>query len=116
MPNNLRTDPSAPDQLINPAYEKAMRFNVLLTTLIALVLIGSPAPVGAAESDLLNNVKRNPEKAKAMCRSFQQMNANGKSAYSKETTVKVAKGEGLSFQGAEILVTYVVGMYCSDVR
>ena len=93
-----------------------MRLNVLLTALVALTLIGSPASVRATESDLLNSVKRNPEKAKAMCRSFQQMNENGKSAYSKKTTLKVANSEGLSYQDAEILVTYVVGMYCSDVR
>ena len=93
-----------------------MRFNVLFITMFTLALIGPASPVSAAESDLLNNVKRNPEKAKAMCRSFQQMNANDKSAYSKETTAKVANSEGLSFQDAEILVTYVVGMHCSDVR
>ena len=93
-----------------------MRLNVLHTALVALALIGSPVLVGAAESDLLNSVKRNPEKAKAMCRSFQKMNDNGKSAYSKKATRKVAKDQNLSFQDSEILVTYVVGIYCPDVR
>ena len=54
--------------------------------------------------------------ANAMCRSFQQMNANGKSAYSKKSINKVAQGQNLTFQDAEILVTYVVGMHCPDVR
>ena len=93
-----------------------MRFNVLRTALATLALIGSPALVGAAESDLLNNVKRNPEKAKEMCRSFRKMNDNNKSAYSKKATRKVAKSQNLNFQDAEILVTYVVGMHCPDVR
>ena len=93
-----------------------MRFNPLRTTLVVLALLGAPLISGAAESDLLNNVKRNPEKAKAMCRSFVEMNNNGQSAYSKKSIRKVAKSENLNFQDAEILVTYVVGMHCSDVR
>ena len=93
-----------------------MGLNLLRTALVALVLTGSAAPVGAADSDLLNSVKRNPEKAKAMCRSFRQMNAHGKSAYSKKATRKVAESQNLTFQDAEILVTYVVGMHCPNVR
>ena len=93
-----------------------MRLSPLRTALLALALIGSPSLVGAADSDLFNSVKRNPEKAKAMCRSFRQMNADGKSAYSKKATRKVAESQNLTFQDAEILVTYVVGMHCPDVR
>ena len=93
-----------------------MGLNLLRTALVALVLTGSAAPVGAADSDLLNSVKRNPEKAKAMCRSFRQMNADGKSPYSKKATRKVAESQNLTFQDAEILVTYVVGMHCPNVR
>jgi hypothetical protein len=93
-----------------------MRLFPLRTALVALALIGSPALVGAADSDLLNSVKRNPEKAKAMCRSFREMNDNGESAYSKNATRKVATNQNLNFQDAEILVTYVVGMHCPDVR
>ena len=93
-----------------------MGFNLLRTALVALVLTGSASTVGAADSDLLNSVKRNPEKAKAMCRSFRQMNADGKSAYSKKATRKVAESQNLTFQDAEILVTYVVGMHCPNVR
>ena len=93
-----------------------MRLNVLHTALAALALIGSPVLVSAADADLLNSVKRNPEMAKTMCRSFRKMNENDKSAYTKKTTRKVAKSQNLNFQDAEILVTYVVGMYCPDVR
>ena len=93
-----------------------MVLNLLHTALVALALIGSPLSVVAADSDLLNSVKRNPEKAKAMCRSFRQVNADGKSAYSKKETRKVAESQNLTFQDAEILVTYVVGMHCPNVR
>ena len=115
-PGNWRTDPSRPDLVANPAYEQVMRFNPLRTALVVLALLGSPLLAGAAESDLLNSVKRNPAKAKAMCLSFREMNENDKSAYSKKATRKVAKSQNLNFQDAEILVTYVVGMYCPDVR
>ena len=93
-----------------------MGLKLLRTALIALALLGSPLLVVAADSDLLNSVKRNPEKAKAMCRSFRQMNANGKSPYTKKSIDKVAQDQNLTFQDAEILVTYVVGMHCPDVR
>ena len=92
-----------------------MRLNLLHTSLVALALTGSPSVV-SADSDLLNSVKRNPEKAKAMCSSFLQMNANGKSAFSKANINTVAANENLSFQDAEILMTYIVGMHCDDVR
>ena len=93
-----------------------MSLNFLRTALITAVLIGATSTIGAADSDLLNNVKRNPEKAKAMCRSFQQMNANGRSPFSKPYINQVAASEKLSFQDAEILMTYIVGMHCDDVR
>ncbi len=88
----------------------------LTTAFIALALLGSPLLVVAADSDLLNSVKRNPEKAKAMCRSFRQINANGQSPFSKQYINKVAASENLSFQDAEILLIYIVGMHCDDVR
>ena len=93
-----------------------MSLNLLRTALVGVVFIGAASPIGAADSDLLNSVKRNPEKAKVMCRSFRQINANGKSAFSKKSINKVAQGQNLNFQDAEILVTYVVGMHCPDVR
>ena len=93
-----------------------MSLNLLLTALAAVVLIGAASPIVAADSDLLNSVKRNPEKAKAMCRSFRQMNANGRSPFSKPYINQVAASEKLSFQDAEILMTYIVGMHCADVR
>ena len=93
-----------------------MSMKLLRTALIALALLGSPLLVVAADSDLLNSVKRNPEEAKAMCRSFRQMNANGRSPFSKPYINQIAASQNLSFQDAEILITYSVGMHCDDVR
>ena len=93
-----------------------MRFKFLRSALVGLALLGSASLVVSANSGLLNSVKRNPAKAKAMCRSFRGMNGKGKSAYSQKSTRQVAKSENLSFQDAEILVTYTVGMHCPDVR
>ena len=72
--------------------------------------------VAAADSELLNSVKRNPQLARAMCSRFQDLNAQGKSAYSKKVTREIANEQNISKQDAEVLVTYVVGMHCPDVR
>ena len=93
-----------------------MSLKLLRTPLIVLALLGSALLVVAADSDLLNSVKRNPDKAVRMCRSFEQMNANGQSPFSKAYINQVAASENLSFQDAEILMTYIVGMHCDDVR
>ena len=51
-----------------------------------------------------------------MCSRFEDLNAPGKSAYSKKVTREIASEQKLSRQDAEVLVTYVVGMHCPDVR
>ena len=88
-------------------------------TLAALLFFGlglAGLMAAAADSELLNRVKRNPELAKAMCWRFQDLNASGKSAYAKNVTRDIASEQKLSRQDAEVLVTYVVGMHCPDVR
>ena len=85
-----------------------------LTRWLVLALLGA-APA-AAESELLNSVKRNPSEASALCSSFRRLNSEGQSAYSGETTRLVASTRNLSPTDAEVLITYVVGMTCPDVR
>ena len=85
----------------------------------ALLIVGlgmAGSIVAAADSELLNSVKRNPQLAQAMCSRFQDLNAQGKSAYSKKVTREIANEQNISKQDAEVLVTYVVGMHCPDVR
>lgn len=80
----------------------------------SLVLTSTSA--SAADSDLLNGVKRNPQEAQAMCQTFRSLNEQGESAYDKSTTKKVAKSRQISRRDAEVLITYVVGIHCPDVR
>ena len=84
--------------------------------LIGLALVGLQTTIVSAGSDLLNEVKRNPQQAKSMCRDFKELNANGKSAHPKKTIRTIAKSRKLSNEDAEVLVTYVVGMHCPNVR
>ena len=85
-----------------------------LTRWLVLALLG--ATPAAAESELLNSVKRNPSEASALCSSFRRLNSEGQSAYSGETTRMIASTRNLSPPDAEVLITYVVGMTCPDVR
>ena len=84
--------------------------------LIGLALMGLQTTTVYAGSDLLNEVKRNPQQAKSMCGDFKELNANGKLAYSKKSIRTIAKSRKLSDKDAEVLVTYVVGMHCPNVR
>lgn len=85
----------------------------------AVLLLGHtlamPAPAGAA-SALLETVKQNPQLAKQLCAEFKQLNAQGRSATSPESLARVANSQGLSTMDAEVLTTYVIGLYCPDVR
>ena len=84
--------------------------------LIGLALLGLQTTSVTAGSDLLKDVKTNPQQAKAMCRDFKTLNENGRSAYSKKSIRSIAKSRNLSEDDAEVLVTYVVGMHCPNVR
>ena len=84
--------------------------------LIGLGLVVLQTTTVSAGSDLLNEVKRNPQQAKSMCRNFKELNTNGKSAHSKKSIRTIAKSRKLSNEDAEVLVTYVVGMHCPNVR
>ena len=84
--------------------------------LIGIVVVLAPNTAAAAESDLLNGVKSNPHEAKSMCKSFRAKNDRGTSAYDFATTREVAKSRQISKPDAEVLITYVVGIHCPDVR
>lgn len=86
--------------------------------LLALLTVGviAAVPVSASESDLLDAVKRNPQEAKALCKKFRKLNTKGGSAYDAKTTRRLASNKSLSIPDAEVLVTYVVGMHCPNVR
>ena len=66
-----------------------------------------------AQSQLLESVKQNPALAKQLCAELRQMNGSGIASTAIQT---IAQQRQLSFTDAEILTTYVVGLYCPDVR
>ena len=74
------------------------------------------APQAEAASPLLEAVKQNPAKAQKMCARFRKLNAEGRSATSKASVEAVARSENLSPMDAEVLITYVIGLHCPDVR
>ena len=79
----------------------------------AVLLAGGPA---LAQSALLDSVKNNPAKAKALCTQLKTLNSQGIASTSPQAVALVAKEQNLSPMDAEVLNTYVVGMYCPDVR
>ena len=72
-------------------------------------------PTQASPSGLLNTVKSNPGMAEALCQQFNTINAAGHSVYSSTGLEQVATSQGITTSESEILITYVVGLYCPDV-
>jgi len=69
-----------------------------------------------AQSALLESVKQNPARAKALCAQLRSLNAQGLAATSPTAVAQIARQENLSPMDAEVLTTYVIGLYCPDVR
>ena len=87
----------------------------LLLALAGLAGLSSASPALAA-SELLEQVKSNPNLARSYCARFSQLNAEGISATSKQSIAEVASRQGLSPVDAEVLITYVIGLHCPDTR
>lgn len=83
---------------------------------LALLVAFAPAAGVQAASPLLETVKQNPALARQMCARFKQLNAEGQSATSPQSIAAVAAAQGLSPMDAEVLITYVIGLNCPDVR
>jgi hypothetical protein len=96
-----------------PLTALAARLAPLAGVAAALLLAGQPV---LAQSALLDSVKNNPAKAKALCSQLREQNGKGLSSTSPETVALVARQQNLSPMDAEVLTTYVVGLYCPDVR
>jgi len=84
--------------------------------LAAALLASLAAAPALANSALLNSVKQNPQKAKALCEELRSLNGQGISYTAPQAVARVAASQGLSNTDAEILSTYVVGLHCPDVR
>ena len=83
--------------------------------LLGAVLLMGATPALAA-SPLLDSIKQNPQQARTLCTALRQLNSQGQTALSAEGIALVASRQSLSPLDAEIVTTYVVGLYCPDVR
>ena len=84
--------------------------------LLALIIsISTSVQSSHAQSQLLENVKRNPEEASIMCSKFKEFNSNGISSYSKESLEEISRQKNLNLVDPEILSVYVIGMNCPNV-
>lgn len=83
--------------------------------LLAALLLLAAAP-GQAASPLLDSIKQNPQQARNLCAALRQLNGQGQTALSAAGIAMVSSRQGLSPMDAEIVTTYVVGLYCPDVH
>ena len=85
--------------------------NSLLVTLIFTFSINQNA---MAQSRLLESVKRNPDEAKSICKSFRELNKENVSAASNKSIRRISIQKNISEIDAEILSMYVRGLYCPE--
>ena len=67
-----------------------------------------------AQSRLLESVKRNPDEAKSICKSFKDLNKDNISAGSLKSIKRISIQKNISEIDAEILSMYVRGLYCPE--
>lgn len=67
-----------------------------------------------AQSRLLEGVKRNPDEAKSICKSFRELNKENISSGSQKSIQRISSLKNISEVDAEILSMYVRGLYCPD--
>ena len=83
--------------------------------LITLIFTSFGINQGAmAQSRLLEGVKRNPDEAKSICKSFRELNKEKISAGSRKSIQKISSQKKISEVDAEILSMYVRGLYCPE--
>ena len=101
------------------ALHRIPQHGLLVVVLLSAALSGLGALVlqpAFAQSALLESVKKNPQRAKDLCRELKELNTQGLSYTSPQAVAQIGSRQGLSPTDAEILSTYVVGLYCPDVR
>ncbi|WP_269612511.1 hypothetical protein [Prochlorococcus marinus] len=86
--------------------------NSLLITLIFTSLGLSQDAI--AQSRLLEGVKRNPDEAKSICKTFRELNKENISAGSSKSIQQISIQKNISEVDAEILSMYVRGLYCPE--
>ena len=85
--------------------------SLLITLIFTSVAIYQDA---MAQSRLLESVKRSPDEAKSICKSFKELNKKNISAGSLKSIQKISIKKNISEVDAEILSMYVRGLYCPE--
>ena len=85
--------------------------SLLITLIFTSFAINQDA---MAQSRLLDGVKRNPDEAKSICKSFRELNKENISASSQKSIQKISLQKNISEVDAEILSMYVRGLYCPE--
>ncbi len=67
-----------------------------------------------AQSRLLEDVKRNPDEAKSICKNFRELNKKNISAVSPKSIQQISNQKNISEVDAEVLSMYVRGLYCPE--
>lgn len=104
----------------------AVRQRPLLAVALLLALLPLPS---LAESGLLESVKRNPALARKLCEEFRNLNGAGQMAFVGggrgrfnanpvfiQRVQLLRSDQALSASDAEVVMTYTIGLHCSDVR
>ena len=87
----------------------------ILTALFVISSVTSATAV-YGQSKLLENVKANPEEAKALCKKFEAYNTKGVKTSSEEVIEEISRNKNLTPTNAEILSIYVIAMYCPQIK
>jgi len=83
--------------------------------LFCLLLFSSSPSQVFAQSNLLENVKKNPDAALKICNKLREFNSKGISASSDKAIEYVSKKNKLTPVNAEIFSIYVIGLHCPDI-
>tara|TARA_B100000902_G_scaffold370519_1_gene395701 strand:- start:428 stop:694 length:267 start_codon:yes stop_codon:yes gene_type:complete len=83
--------------------------------LFFLFLLSNPINPIFSQSNLLENVKKNPNDAIKICNKFKEFNAKGISASSDKAIDFVSKKNKLTPVNAEIFSIYVIGLHCPEI-
>jgi len=83
--------------------------------LFLLFLFSSSLYPVFSQSNLLENVKKNPNEARNLCNKFREFNSKGISSSSDKAIEYVSNKKNLTPVNAEIFSIYVIGLHCPDI-
>ena len=68
-----------------------------------------------SQSNLMENVKKNPNEARNLCNKFREFNSKGISASSDKAIEYISNKKKLTPVNAESFSIYVIGLHCPDI-